>query len=81
MTKFDNGFGGTDEQLMTEHFEYLVGGKVNATRLLELWKLSRAEGPQLGIMRGRGRTKKDMFAKRAKDEGFTQEQLDCFYEL
>lgn len=83
MSKFfiDNGFGGKDEQKMQDHFEELVGGVARATQMLNLWNQSYQRGTMTDFLQGHGTLKKQAFERAAKREGFTQEMIDCFYEL
>lgn len=83
MSKFyiGNGFGGKDETLMQEQFENLVGEISKAERLMQLWNNSYPVGTKLDFLYGRGRTKEQIFERKAKTEDFTQEQINCFYEL
>lgn len=83
MAKFfiDNGFGGKDEAAMQEHFEHLVGGVAKAERLLWLWKNSFKSGTKYDFLMGRGKIREEVFEAKAKAEGFTQNQIECFYEM
>jgi hypothetical protein len=69
----DNGFGGKDETLMQEHFEALVGSSRRAGEMSYLWSNSYPQGKL--------HTKEDIFEKRAKSAGFTDEQIEYFYSL
>ena len=66
-----------DEQLMTESFEELVGGVSKARQLFNLYKNSHSHNP----LYGEKRTKQQVFETKAKNEGFTNEQIQFFYEL
>jgi hypothetical protein len=77
----DNGFGGKDERQMQENFEILCGGVSRAERLSSIWDNSYPCGTQMDFLYGRGVTKRQSFEKKAKAEGFTQEQIDFFYAL
>lgn len=83
MAKFfiDNGFGGKDEAAMQEHFEHLVGSVAKTNRFLRLWNNSYKSGTKYDFLMGRGKTKEEVFEAKAKAEGFTQEQIECFYEM
>jgi len=76
-----NCFGGKDEQAMTDKFEELCGGVKKAQRLLYLWQNSYPVGDKLDMLYGRGLTKAQVFERAAKREGFTDEQIDYFYNL
>jgi len=67
-----------DEQVMTDHFEHLVGGVAKAQRMMHLWNTTYKcdMRPQ-----GKLHTKEELFEAKCKAEGFTQEQILCFYEL
>ena len=77
----DNGFGGKDERKMTEYFENLVGGVSRAERLQRIWNNSYSFGTQSDMIVGRGKTKREVFESKALADGFTYEQIECFYEL
>ena len=82
MTNFiDNGFGGKNETLMQEQFEELVGGVVKAERLMRIWNNSYKCGTKYDFLMGRGRTKEQVFERKAKSEGFTEQQISYFYQL
>jgi len=82
-TFIDNGFGGKDEQAMQEHFEYLVGGVAKAERLMWLWNNSYPNGSKYDqtFKTGHYHSKENVFEYKAKAEGFTQEQINCFHAL
>ena len=67
-----------DEQTATYYFENMVGGTAKADEMLRLWRDSYQcdMRPQ-----GKLHTRQEVFEKKAKRAGFTQEQIDCFYNL
>jgi len=77
----DNGFGGKDEQVMQENFEELCGGYKRAERLMYLWNNSYKTGTKYDFLMGGGRSKIEVFEKKAKEDGFTKKQIECFYSL
>ncbi len=83
MDKFyiDNGFGGKDERAMQEKFEDLCGGVKRAERLNWIWNNSYPVGTQYDFMMKRGKTKRQVFEEKAKAEGFSDKQIQCFMEL
>jgi hypothetical protein len=81
MNQIDNGFGGKDETLMQEQAIFLIGEVSKLERLMQLWKNSYPCGTKLDFLYGRGRTKEQIFERKAKTEGFTDKQIECFYEL
>lgn len=70
-----------NEQEQTAAFEELCGGVQKAQRLLQLYKNSHGFGSAYDIVRGRGRTKEQVFVKQACEEGFTKEQADALLTL
>lgn len=80
-TFIDNGFGGKDETAMQEQFEELVGGVAKAESLMRIWNNSYKNGTKYDFLMGRGKTKEEVFEAKAKAEGFTQQQINCFYEM
>lgn len=76
-----NCFGGKDERAMTDNFEELCGGVKKAQRLFQLWKNSYSAGTKFDMLYGNGQTKSQVFEKKAKQEGFTDEQIKYFYLL
>jgi hypothetical protein len=70
-----------NEQEQTAAFEQLCGGVEKAQRLFKLWKNSRGYGTAYDIAMGRGRTKEQVFTKRACEEGFTTEQCYALMRL
>jgi len=85
MRKFyiDNGFGGKDEKAMQEQFEELCGGVKRAERLMWIWNNSYQIGTKYDqvFKTGFHHTKRQVFDLKAKKEGFTDEQIQCFLEL
>ena len=81
MSMIKNCFGGKDEQAMTDNFEELCGGVTKAQRLFFLWKHSDATGTKFDMLYGVGLTKSQVFERHAKREGFTDKQIDAFYNL
>lgn len=71
----------TDEQAATEAFEDLCGGVNKAQRLLQLYKNSYPSGTEYDRLMGRGKTKEEVFARKAKQAGFTDEQIDALLDL
>jgi len=69
-----------DEQLLTENFELLVGVS-RAQRLLHIYINSHPYGTQLDFLLRRGRTKEQMFTRKAQFEGFNPSEISAFLEL
>jgi hypothetical protein len=70
-----------DEQQQTAEFEELCGGVEKAQRLFRLYKECRGYGNAYDIVMGRGRTKEQVFRKRACEEGFTVEQANTLIQM
>ena len=70
-----------NEQEQTAAFEALCGGVAQAQRLMKLYKDSRGFGNAYDMVMGRGRTKEQVFRKRACAEGFTHEQINALLRL
>ena len=70
---------GIDERKTTEAFVDYVGGTVKADRLLYLWGISHGYGTKHDFLMGKGITRKQNFRRKAKEEGFTDEQVDAFF--
>ena len=66
-----------DEQALTDRFEALCGSIERAQRLFRIWKNSYPNGEPL--FRGH-QTKKQVFERRAADEGYTPSQIRAFYD-
>ena len=78
-----NEFGGIDERLAQEMFENACGGVKRAERLMHLCNESYPRGTKYDktFKTGFYRSKEQIFAIKAKREGFTQEQIDMFLAL
>jgi hypothetical protein len=70
-----------NEQKDTAAFEELCGGVPQAQRLLRLYMNTHGHGTAYDMVMGRGRTKEQVFRKRACEEGFTSEQINAFLRL
>ncbi len=67
-----------DEQEATDRFEDLCGGVSRAQMLLRLW-LYACPGISADVFNKP--TKKDVFKCGAKKEGFSDEQIEAFFNL
>jgi hypothetical protein len=65
----------------TKDFEILCGSLDRAHRLFQLYKNSHNTGTSYDLLQGRGRTKEQVFIKRATKEGFTIEQIEALLYL
>ncbi len=70
-----------NEQEQTAEFETLCGSVERAQRLFRIYKDSRGYGNAYDMRTGRGKTKEQVFIKRATDEGFTTEQCYALLRL
>lgn len=70
-----------NEQEQTAAFEKLCGGVQQAQRLFRVYKDSHGTGTAYDFAMGRGRTKTQVFAKRACTEGFTMAQVNALLAL
>ncbi len=73
-------FDRKDEQKMTEQFEDLIG-RVRAEQLLQIWKNSYPLGTRYEFLFGKGKTRVQVFEEKAKQEGFTDEEIIAFQDL
>ena len=73
-----NPFGGKDEQKTQDAFVKFVGGTHRAEQLSKLWGNSYP-----GTTRGfeRALTKREVFCMKAKNAGFTTEEVNAFFCL
>lgn len=65
-----------DEQAVTDHFEEVCGSVDKAWRLFNIWQNSYAHdhpNPRWS------QTREQVFEARAKDAGYTNEQIQAFY--
>ena len=78
-----NCFGGIDEQESQAMFEDAVGGVKKAERMQRLWNDSYPCGTKYDktFKTGFYHSKEQIFAIKAKRDGFTQEQIDMFLTL
>jgi hypothetical protein len=70
-----------DEQQRCDKFEKMVGGVKRAQRLLSIWNNSYSCGTKLDFLVARGKTREQVFEMRARAEGFTDKQIQCFHKL
>jgi len=72
------------EQERTDAFEALVGGPTNAFHLLHMWQETydhRTEWDRLISNVSKQEAKEQKLRKRAKQEGYTDKQIDAFFDL
>jgi hypothetical protein len=69
-----------DEGIRTQIFEDLVGGPDRGYRLLRIYQHCGSCRDQYTAKRFR-KNREEYFRRTAKDEGYTDEQIDAFLEL
>lgn len=72
---------GTTEQERTDEFEDLCGGYKRAFRILHIWQHEAWPSGRAHTPGQRRESQEAAFRKIAKREGFTEEQIDAFFEL
>ena len=70
-----------DEAKEHAAFEQLLGGADRAFRLLRLYSNSYPSGTEYDRLMGRGHTKEQVFAIKAKNNGFTPKEIRAFNNL
>jgi len=70
-------FGGTDERATQEAFVKYVGGRAKAEQLDRLWRNSYP-APTAGFGQ---LSKEEVFCRKAKREGFKDNEIDAFMML
>ena len=76
-------FGGPDTMKTQESFVEFVGGTARADRLDRLCHSSYTSGSAYDqlMKNGRYRTKRQNFTRKALAEGFTQAEIDAYWNL
>lgn len=69
------------EQEKQDRFTELVGGTQKADRLQAIWNNSYPHGTEYDKLRGTYISKEEDFRKKAKGEGYTEQEIKAFLAL
>ena len=72
---------GNDEQATQDAFVEFVGGTRRADQLSRIAQNSYPHGTEMDRLMGHGLTREQVFRCKAKQEGFTDEEVDAFLML
>ncbi len=67
-----------DEKEKNEKFETLWNGLVGTGRLMVIWRTSYPVGTKYAFLFGKGKKKEDVFRERARQEGFSDQEIEEF---
>jgi len=77
----DNGFGGIDEQALTDEFEEFVGGPRRGFRLKDIYTRAQQSTSGNRYTLKKMPTTNEVFLRMAKNDGYTERQAKAFLEL